>query len=66
MNSDDIYNYDEFVPEKFERWLRFDQSPVLGSKVETFNLWDLAGNETSLTEILYQSQFTVVEFGSFT
>lgn len=62
----DIYNYDEFVPEKFERWMRFDQSPSLGSKVNDFNLWYLEENKTSLVEILNQSQFTVVEFGSFT
>ncbi len=66
MNGVDIYNYDEFVPEKFERWMRFDQSPVLGSKVDNFKLLDLEGNETSLTEVLNQFQFTVVEFGSFT
>lgn len=62
----DYYNYDEFVPEKFERWLRFDQSPALGSKVENFQLWDLEGNSISFEEILNPFQFTVVEFGSFT
>ncbi|MBW6474427.1 MAG: hypothetical protein K0B14_14975 [Anaerolineaceae bacterium] len=62
----DLYNYDEFVPEKFERWMRFDKSPALGLKVNNFNLWDLEGIQTNLVEILDQSQFTVVEFGSFT
>ncbi|PKO04227.1 MAG: hypothetical protein CVU41_18210 [Chloroflexi bacterium HGW-Chloroflexi-3] len=62
----DFYNYDEFIPEKFEQWLRFDQSPALGKKIENFSLWDLDGNKTSLVDILDQSQFTVVEFGSFT
>ena len=66
MESFDNYNYDEFVPEKFERWMRFDQSPSLGSKVNDFNLWYLEENKTSLVEIFDQSQFTVVEFGSFT
>jgi hypothetical protein len=32
MNSDLLnrYNYDEFIPEKFEPWMRFDESPFLG------------------------------------
>jgi len=24
------YNYDEFVPDKFMPWMRFDESPMLG------------------------------------
>ena len=28
------YNYDEFVPAKFEPWLRFDESPPLGNAGE--------------------------------
>jgi hypothetical protein len=62
----DIYNYDEFVPEKFERWMRFDVSPSLGIKTENFALWDLDEEPTSLEEVLNQFLFTVVEFGSFT
>jgi len=62
----DVYNYDEFVPEKFERWMRFDISPSLGKKSENFTLWNLEEQPTSLEETLNQSLFTVVEFGSFT
>ncbi len=25
------YNYDAFVPEKFEQWMKFDHSPALGA-----------------------------------
>jgi hypothetical protein len=66
MKNYDIYNYDEFVPEKFERWMRFDESPSLGKKTENFSLWDLDEKPTSLEELLNQYLFTVVEFGSFT
>lgn len=66
MNNIDLYNYDEFIPEKFERWMRFDESPELGKKIEHFDLWDLDENLTSLDVILSQSLYTVVEFGSFT
>ena len=66
MNTVDLYNYDEFVPEKFERWMRFEHSPVLGEKIENFTLWDLEGENTTLESILNKYQFTVVEFGSFT
>lgn len=66
MNNIDLYNYDEFVPEKFERWMRFDKSPELGNKIGQFDLCDLDENLTSLDAILSQSLYTVVEFGSFT
>jgi hypothetical protein len=66
MNMNDHYNYDEFIPEKFERWMRFESSPPLGRKSDNFELWDLAGNLTNLMDVLSQSLFTVVEFGSFT
>lgn len=62
----DIYNYDKFVPEKFERWLNFGSSPALGEKDPDFPLWNLDGSKTSLREIIAQPSFTVVEFGSFT
>jgi hypothetical protein len=65
-NQKDLYNYDEFVPEKFERWLNFAASPPLGQRAADFPLWPLDGTQTSLSEILNQSMFTVVEFGSFT
>jgi hypothetical protein len=65
-NLNDLYNYDEFVPEKFERWLNFAASPPLGSRTSDFPLWHLDGTPTRLSEVLNQSAFTVVEFGSFT
>jgi hypothetical protein len=65
-NLNDLYNYDEFVPEKFERWLNFAASPPLGSRTPDFSLWHLDGTPTRLSEVLNQSAFTVVEFGSFT
>lgn len=60
------YNYDAFVPEKFEPWMRFDASPELGSPGPDFPLWDLERNEQSLHEIISENLYTVVEFGSFT
>ncbi len=60
------YNYTAFVPEYFEPWMRFDQSPPLGVTAPEFPLWDLEENHTSLGEIWGQHTYTVVEFGSFT
>lgn len=60
------YNYDEFVPEKFEPWLNFAASPPLGYPGIDFPLWDLDERETSLSRIWAQYTFTIVEFGSFT
>ena len=61
------YNYDEFTPEKFDPWMRFDSSPELGEKAHDYPLWELENrSETSLSEIWSQHSFTVVEFGSFT
>lgn len=60
------YNYDAFVPEKFEPWDRFDASPPLGEAAPDFPLWDLDGNETSLSGVWRNSAYTVVEFGSLT
>lgn len=68
MDSDLVllYNYDEFIPAKFERWLNFQASPPLGETAPDFPLWHLDGRETRLSEIWSQHAFTVVEFGSFT
>lgn len=69
MNPDELiqrYNYDEFVPEKFEPWMRFDQSPPLGEPGPDFPLWDLNENQTSLKQVCSQNNYTIVEFGSFT
>ncbi len=60
------YNYDEFVPEKFEPWLNFEASPPLGEAAPDFPLWDLDGRETSLSAVWSRYTYTVVEFGSFT
>lgn len=60
------YNYDEFVPEKFEPWLRFDASPPVGQPALDFPLWRLDGSRTDLSEIWSQHFYTVIEFGSFT
>lgn len=68
--TDDLlkrYNYDSFVPEKFEPWMRFDQSPPLGETTPDFSLWQLDDRaETTLRTILKANLYTVVEFGSFT
>jgi hypothetical protein len=42
------YNYDEFVPEKFERWIRFGESPILGQPAPDYPLWDLDGRQINL------------------
>jgi hypothetical protein len=60
------YNYDEFVPSKFEPWLNFSSSPHLGIPAADFPLWHLDGSKTSLSEIWSQNTYTIVEFGSFT
>ena len=69
MTSDDLitrYNYDAFIPEKFEPWLRFDESPPLGVKGPDFPLIRLDGAEIRLSEVLSENLYTIVEFGSFT
>lgn len=60
------YNYDAFVPEKFEPWLDFENSPPLGRKAPDFPLWHQDGTETRLSVVLSQYTYTIVEFGSFT
>lgn len=60
------YNYDAFVPEKFEEWLNFDSSPKTGTTAPDFPLWQLDETETRLADILKQHAYTIVEFGSFT
>ncbi len=46
-----LYNYDEFIPAKFERWLNFGASPHIGWPVLDFRLWSLDRQETSLSQI---------------
>lgn len=60
------YNYDSFVPEKFGPWMRFDESPALGSQGPDFPLWQLDGPESTLMAICREHAYTIVEFGSFT
>lgn len=68
--SDEIvirYNYDEFVPEKFQPWMRFDESPVLGEPAPDFPLVRLDDESTvQLSDIWSNHVYTIVEFGSFT
>ncbi len=60
------YNYDEFIPAKFEPWMRFESSPPLGKPAPDFPLWHLNERETRLSVIWSQHTYTIVEFGSFT
>ncbi len=60
------YNYDEFVDEKFERWMRFDESPRLGSPAPDHTLTTLDGHAVKLSDIRRKNVFTVIEFGSLT
>jgi hypothetical protein len=60
------YNYDEFVPEKFEPWMNFSASPPLGTPGPDFPVWDLEEREHQLSSIWSAQQYTIVEFGSFT
>jgi hypothetical protein len=60
------YNYDEFIPAKFEPWMNFNSSPALGEPAPDFPLWDLEQKETSLRQFISQNLYTIVEFGSFT
>jgi hypothetical protein len=60
------YNYDEFIPAKFEPWMNFDSSPALGEPAPNYPLWDLEQEKTSLRRIFSKNVYTIVEFGSFT
>jgi hypothetical protein len=61
-----LYNYDEFVPGKYNLWMRWEESPPLGTAAPDFPLWDLNGGETRLSAVWTAGAYTVVEFGSFT
>lgn len=60
------YNYDVFIDHKFERWMRFDQSPALGEPAPDFPLTALGGQTLRLSEIWKKVSYTIVEFGSLT
>jgi hypothetical protein len=69
MKNDDLlssYNYDQFVPEKFQRWMNFETSPALGQRAPDFPLWHLDGRATQLSAVWDEHRLTIVEFGSFT
>ena len=70
MNNEDQllsrYNYDEFIPEKFEPWLNFSSSPPLGIPAPDYPLWDLDRQQINLSDIWSQNTYTIIEFGSFT
>jgi hypothetical protein len=65
-NLTTMYNYDEFIPKKFRRWMNFESSPPLGQGAPDFPLWTLDQVETRLSQVWSQHTWTVVEFGSFT
>ena len=60
------YNYDAFVPERFEPWMNFASSPSLGEPAPDFPLTQLDESPIRLSEIWSSNTYTVVEFGSFT
>lgn len=60
------YNYDEFVREKFEPLLNFDNSPPIGVPAPDFPLWELDKRKTSLSDVWAKNDLTIIEFGSFT
>jgi hypothetical protein len=69
MDKNDLltrYNYDSFIPENFEPWMRFDEAPRAGTEAPDFPLWTLDETKTSLSSVLSENLFTIVEFGSFT
>lgn len=65
-NMTTAYNYASFTEENVLPWLNFAGSPPLGETAPDFPLWHLDGTETSLSLILAENRFTVVEFGSYT
>ncbi len=69
MGQDELlarYNYDAFIPTKFEPWMNFAASPPLGQTAPDFALWALDGEETRLGAVWSRHAYTIVEFGSFT
>ena len=61
------YNYADFVPGKFDQFMHYDKSPVLGEPGPDAPLWKLEDrSETTLSAVWSSHALTVVEFGSFT
>ena len=66
MNAIQAYNYDTFVGEKIDPWLRLDKSPPLGLTAPNFSLTTLDGRGIRLSEVWRKTTYTIVEFGSLT
>lgn len=61
------YNYDSFVPDNFNQWMQFHNSPPLGQTAPDFPLWQLEDRrEVMLSDVWGANLYTIVEFGSFT
>ena len=60
------YNYPVFAREYFEQWMKWEESPEIGSTAPDFPLWTIDMEETSLSTTWKQYKYLVVEFGSFT
>lgn len=60
------YNYDSFIPQNFEQWMCFAESPKLGEPAPDFPLTTLDGKTKKLSDVWSAHDLTVVEFGSFT
>ena len=60
------YNYDAFIPEKFQPWMRFDESPPLGQVGPDFPLTRLDRSTVNLKDVVSAHLYTIAEFGSFT
>ena len=70
MTDNDLiakYNYPEFRPEYYEQWMRYDDSPDIGTSAPDFALWNADDqSETRLSDLWSAHKYLVVEFGSFT
>ncbi len=66
MNDPATYNYDVFIGEKIEPWLRFEKSPPLGEAAPDFPLTGLDGQVVHLADVWRKAPYTIVEFGSLT
>ena len=68
MNNDLVerYNYSVFDHENYSQWMKWEESPQLGSEAPDFPLWNLDESETSLSKLWKEYKFLIIEFGSFT
>lgn len=65
-NLIEAYNYEVFHHTNFMKWMKWDESPAVGSNAPDFPLWNLDKSETSLSQLWGEQKFLIVEFGSFT